>query len=39
MTEKDAKQLLESLRKNDVILPPLKLLEERQTPRRVQKNW
>ena len=39
MTEKDAKQLLESLRKNDVILPPLKLLEERQTPHRVQKNW
>ncbi len=39
MTEKDAKQLLESLRKNDVILPPLKLLEDRQTSHRVQKNW
>ncbi len=39
MTDKDAKQLLDAQKKYDVILPPIKMLQEQQNRPRVFKNW
>ncbi len=39
MTSKDAKTLLDAQKKYDVILPPIKMLQEQQQRQPVRKNW